>query len=267
MACTGGDTCGFCELVLMVNNIVEWLVIIVTTLTVLLIAFAGFRLITSGGDAQALQDAKKYLFNALIGILIILAGWTIVDTVLKLVAGGDLGVWQPLSCEYANPAGEIRDYEVTNTVNVAESRPAGGGGVLPVAGTGANGPAGGAVPSETGTTVPGGSAGTNGPAGGTGSTGNGSTGSTPLDITIGGNVPQEVTPITDTTVYTVNPSASYVIHEPAMTEYGIEAGESHGNAIEIVGVYNNRMLYVRDLVEGREYALGCQLVMPVLEGC
>lgn len=98
VSCTGGDACGFCEFVTLVNTLVEWIIVILSTFIVLLIAFAGFRLITAGGDASALQDAKKMLISGFIGILIILAGWTIVDTGLKLVAGGDLGVWKPVSC-------------------------------------------------------------------------------------------------------------------------------------------------------------------------
>ncbi len=132
VSCVGGDACGFCELVTMVNTLVELLVIVITTFTVLLIAFAGFRLITSGGDASALQDAKKYLINAIIGIMIMLAGWTIVDTFLKLIAGGDLGVWNATSCERAYEAGKASGVNVNNTPNVAPSATTGstGGGVI-----------------------------------------------------------------------------------------------------------------------------------------
>jgi len=120
VSCAGGDECGFCELIILVNTLVEWIVTVVTTLVILLFAFAGFRLITAGGDASALQDAKKYLINAIIGILIILAGWTIVDTGLKLVAGGDLGVWNATDCQYARPAGKPGDFIIPLTKNEIE---------------------------------------------------------------------------------------------------------------------------------------------------
>ncbi|MFT7507370.1 MAG: hypothetical protein ACI92I_000516 [Acidimicrobiales bacterium] len=97
VTCGGGD-CNFCSFITMTNNIVEWLIIVATSLVVLILAYAGFRLITSGGNATALADAKKMLINAIIGIIIMLAGWTIVDTFLKVFAGGDLGVWNETDC-------------------------------------------------------------------------------------------------------------------------------------------------------------------------
>lgn len=98
VTCTGGDECNFCSFVTMVNGLIEWLVIIAVTLTVLLLAFAGFRLITSAGDAAGFEQAKKIFVSSIIGILIMLAGWTIVDTFLKISAGGDLGVWNAVEC-------------------------------------------------------------------------------------------------------------------------------------------------------------------------
>jgi hypothetical protein len=105
VTCTGGDDCNFCSFVDMTNGLIEWLIIIATLLTVLLLAFSGFRLVTSGGDAAALEQAKKIFVSSIIGIMIILAGWTIVDTALKVAAGGDLGVWNAIECGGA--------YEVT----------------------------------------------------------------------------------------------------------------------------------------------------------
>jgi len=102
VTCTGGD-CNFCSFVDMTNGLIDWTIIIATVLTVLLLAFAGFRLITSAGDASALEHAKKLLLNSFIGILIMLAGWTIVDTGLKMFAGGDLGVWNAVECGKATP--------------------------------------------------------------------------------------------------------------------------------------------------------------------
>lgn len=145
VTCLGGDECNFCSLVDMVNGIVEWLVIIVTTLVVLLLAFAGFRLITAGGDASALENAKKMLVSAFIGILIILAGWTIVDTFLKLFAGGDLGVWNAVECGGAyevTPASDIaiklEEYDGIEIESEApQNNPYGPGGIYAEEGPGA----------------------------------------------------------------------------------------------------------------------------------
>jgi len=110
VTCTGGDECNFCSFVSMVNGLIEWLIIVAVTLTVLLLAFAGFRLVTSAGDAAGFEQAKKIFVSSIIGIMIMLAGWTIVDTVLKITAGGDLGVWNAVECGGA--------YEVAPAVDI-----------------------------------------------------------------------------------------------------------------------------------------------------
>ena len=112
VTCTGGDECNFCSFVSMVNGLIEWLIIIAVTLTVLLLAFAGFRLVTSAGDAAALEQAKKIFVSSIIGILIMLAGWTIVDTFLKVAAGGDLGVWNAVECGGAYESAPAADINI-----------------------------------------------------------------------------------------------------------------------------------------------------------
>ncbi len=112
VACAGGDACNFCSFVDTTNAIIDWVIVVATTLTILLLAFAGFRLITSAGDASALEHAKKLLVNSFIGILIMLGGWTLVDTGLKLVAGGDLGVWNDIECGGAVPVAPATPFGV-----------------------------------------------------------------------------------------------------------------------------------------------------------
>ncbi len=98
VTCHEGGKCSFCELMAMVNSIVEWVIIIGTLCTVLILAYAGFLLIVSRGDASALAKGKKIFFQCIIGILIMLASWTIVDTGIKLFAGGELGMWNEVQC-------------------------------------------------------------------------------------------------------------------------------------------------------------------------
>ncbi len=94
VTCEGTD-CNFCHLVELTNLVVQWIVTISTLLIVAVMAYAGFKLVTSGGNQTAYSDAKKYFVNAVIGLIVLMAAWTIVDTLLKTLAGGDLGVWNP----------------------------------------------------------------------------------------------------------------------------------------------------------------------------
>lgn len=108
VTCEGPGDCNFCSLVEMINSIVQWLVMFGVVIIVLILAWAGVILLTSGGDASKLTQAKKMFFNSLIGMLIIMASWTVVDTFLKVFTGSDLGVWNAPTenCGGSNPAGD-----------------------------------------------------------------------------------------------------------------------------------------------------------------
>lgn len=63
-----------------------------------LILMSGFKWMTSGGNEQKIKDAQKNLLSAVIGLVIILAAWTIATYFLRVltrVIGGyvDYGVF------------------------------------------------------------------------------------------------------------------------------------------------------------------------------
>ncbi len=89
--CDGGpnNPCGSCEIVSMANTIIQWLIGITFMLFAVLFAIAGFKLVTSGGDTAAKSAAKASLVNALIGLVLILAAWLIVDTLMKALVSGN----------------------------------------------------------------------------------------------------------------------------------------------------------------------------------
>lgn len=94
VTCTGLN-CNLCTLLSTINNITDWIAIISSILAAGVIVYAGFRLVTSGGDQAAYAQAKQYFVNGVIGLIIVLAAWTLVDTLIKTLAGGDMGVWNP----------------------------------------------------------------------------------------------------------------------------------------------------------------------------
>ncbi len=86
--CSGLD-CNFCSLVTMVNRIVTLLFEVMVVIAVILIAIAGFKLVTSAGNVAAMESAKKMITNAMIGFVIVLSAWLIVDTVMKVMVTGE----------------------------------------------------------------------------------------------------------------------------------------------------------------------------------
>ena len=84
-----GSGCSACNLVDMTNNIIKWLLGMIFLIFAALMVHAGFGLVTSGGNPSALSAAKDKFKNALIGIVIVLSAWLIVNTIMvKLVSDG-----------------------------------------------------------------------------------------------------------------------------------------------------------------------------------
>jgi hypothetical protein len=131
--CSGLD-CNACKLVELGNNLIKWLFGIIAFIFGILMLKAGFGLVMSGGDTSALSSAKSLFTNAIIGLLIVMAAWLIVDTIFKTLFnnGGDLddvsSGWGPWS--------EIKCTEMTKTV-VPGTTP---GGVTTVPGDGTPAP-------------------------------------------------------------------------------------------------------------------------------
>gem|GEM_PF-6689472 len=97
----------------MTNDIISWIIIIATLFSILVIAYAGFLLIFSRGNRAALEQGKQLFFNTVIGIIIMVAGWTIVDTVMKLILDGDFGMWNQVQCGAGEFAAGAAEYEIT----------------------------------------------------------------------------------------------------------------------------------------------------------
>jgi hypothetical protein len=99
-----GPTCSACHIVELINRLIKWLIGIVILLFAVLAVWAGFGLVTSGGNPSALSDAKSRFTNAFIGFLIVLAAWLLVDTLMRgIVSGTDgnikgYGPWSQVQC-------------------------------------------------------------------------------------------------------------------------------------------------------------------------
>lgn len=100
--CDGVD-CSLCSLVKMVNVIILWLFGIIFLIFAVIMFIAGWGLITSGGNQVALNDAKTKFQNAIIGLLIVMAAWLLIDTIMKGLLGGvgeiDGKPWETVECQ------------------------------------------------------------------------------------------------------------------------------------------------------------------------
>lgn len=91
--------CQTCHVIDLVNNLLSWLVVILGTIAAIMIVFAGFKLVTSGGNQAAMKSAKDIMTNIIIGYIIVLAGWLLIDFGMKaLLNEGTFGVWNEVQC-------------------------------------------------------------------------------------------------------------------------------------------------------------------------
>lgn len=70
------------------KNIIDWLLAFAGTAALFFIIFSGIRIITSGGDAKQLDEARKSLAFAVLGLILILLSFLIINLV-STVTGVD----------------------------------------------------------------------------------------------------------------------------------------------------------------------------------
>ncbi|MCA9363883.1 hypothetical protein KC727_01545 [Candidatus Kaiserbacteria bacterium] len=99
--CTGPD-CNACHLVTLAQKVLRWLIGFSVVVAGVIIAWAGFRMTMAAGNTGELEQAKGMIWNALIGIVIILGAWLVIDTLMKAFVGdsigGEYGPWNQIQC-------------------------------------------------------------------------------------------------------------------------------------------------------------------------
>ncbi|MDE2021606.1 MAG: hypothetical protein KGI71_01630, partial [Patescibacteria group bacterium] len=105
---TGGQaTCpaGWGMLMIVINNIISFLLTLaIVFIAPLMIAYAGFLMVVNPTSLGDVSKARSILTNTVIGIVVALAAWLIVDAVMavlynqgaKTADGSALGVWSDL---------------------------------------------------------------------------------------------------------------------------------------------------------------------------
>jgi hypothetical protein len=81
------DSAGGFDLVGILQTIVNVFLAIVGIVAVIVIIIAGFRLVISGGDEDALRAARQQILYAVIGLLVIVLSVVIVNFVIGLIPG------------------------------------------------------------------------------------------------------------------------------------------------------------------------------------
>lgn len=93
--------CNFCFLILMINNIANFLIIIASAIAILALIIVGLLFVTSAGNAERKTQAKTGLKYTLLGYVVMFIAWIIID--FFLIAFGYLdplaGEWNVVNCD------------------------------------------------------------------------------------------------------------------------------------------------------------------------
>lgn len=82
IVCEGPDNCTFDKLIELGVNFINFLIYLAIPLSAISFVWAGAILLTSGGKESARDKAKTIMTKTGIGLIIVLAAWLIVKTVL-----------------------------------------------------------------------------------------------------------------------------------------------------------------------------------------
>ena len=86
--CSGAD-CTICDLGLVLNKIVQLAVqfaFVAATITALV---GGGYIMFGGSNPSYIQTGKNAIYGAVIGLIIVLSAWIVVDTIFKVLVGGE----------------------------------------------------------------------------------------------------------------------------------------------------------------------------------
>ena len=88
VTCTGAE-CSLCDLANTGQNILNTAIYLLVVLSAVLFAWAGFKMLLSGGDTAEYAQGKRVFSNVIIGLVIVLTGWMVVNVVMTTLLKKD----------------------------------------------------------------------------------------------------------------------------------------------------------------------------------
>ena len=77
---------GWGALITVINNVIELLITLALVILLpIMVAYAGFMIVTSQGNSGKITQARKMILNTILGIVVALAAWLIVDALMAVL--------------------------------------------------------------------------------------------------------------------------------------------------------------------------------------
>jgi uncharacterized membrane protein (DUF485 family) len=96
-----GDPSSVKDIRTIIIEIVNIALTMLGILFLVLIVFAGYQWMTSGGNEDSITKARKRMVNAIIGLVIVLASWTITNFIIRRALCAT-GTYNASLCSYFN---------------------------------------------------------------------------------------------------------------------------------------------------------------------
>ncbi len=90
--------CKFCDLFVLIKNVIDFAFKIAMVLGTIFIIYGGFVILTAGGSPERVKSGRSAILAAIVGVIIALGAWLIIDTILKVLTDGTFGPWNKLPC-------------------------------------------------------------------------------------------------------------------------------------------------------------------------
>ena len=91
--------CSLCDAMIVMRNIITFGFQLAFSIGTAMIAWGAIRMMAAGGNEKTVTDAKSIMTSAIIGIVIAVAAWTIVNTVLSVfIQSGASAPWSTITC-------------------------------------------------------------------------------------------------------------------------------------------------------------------------
>ena len=92
--------CSLCDAMIVMRNIITFGFELVFSISTGMIAWGAIRMMAAGGDPKKVTDARSIMTSAIIGIVIAVSAWTIINTLLSVfIHSGASAPWATITCK------------------------------------------------------------------------------------------------------------------------------------------------------------------------
>ncbi len=95
-----GVDCGFPQFVELAGNVIKFLILLSIPVATISFAWAGWLMLTAGGNSGQVEKAKGIFTDVLIGLLFALTAWLIVQLIMSALLD-PCSYWNPLTTQSA----------------------------------------------------------------------------------------------------------------------------------------------------------------------